>query len=371
LRRWLQDWLDDKSGALYSKLVSGLPDNKTITTNNAMVKLAKSAREDPRVLELLQRTSPRDFVKELETDPPLKQFSQKFHEFLREYGHRSHTREMYFPRWVDDPSLVVDVLKSLVTSPGLDVDRLEKEKAEERVAAEKEALDEISKLRWGFFKKLVFKIVLGYAQTYLMFRENQRFYLDHTIYRQRRLFMEYGRRFVERGIIDSEDDIHFLPKEEIFKISRNELTVSKDTIKQRRREFEMFADRLPPKFLRGDVEFDDSAASERDVLVIMGTAASPGIAKGRVRIAGSIRDLSDVREGEILVTSNTDPGWTPVFLKLGGLVTETGGLLSHGAIVSREYRIPAVTAVRDATKILKTGQEITINGNDGVISIME
>lgn len=371
LRRWLQDWLDDKSGALYSKLVSGLPDNKTITTNNAMVKLAKSAREDPRVLELLQRTSPRDFVKELETDPSLKQFSRKLHEFLREYGHRSHTREMYFPRWADDPSLVVDVLKSLVTSPGLDVDRLEKEKAEERVAAEKEALDEISKLRWGFFKKLVFKIVLGYAQTYLMFRENQRFYLDHTIYRQRRLFMEYGRRFVERGIIDSEDDIHFLPKEEIFKISRNELTVSKDTIKQRRREFEMFADRLPPKFLRGDVEFDDSAASERDVLVIMGTAASPGIAKGRVRIAGSIRDLSDVREGEILVTSNTDPGWTPVFLKLGGLVTETGGLLSHGAIVSREYRIPAVTAVRDATKILKTGQEITINGNDGVISIME
>ena len=371
LRRWLQDWLDDKSGALYSKLVSGLPDNKTITTNNAMVKLAKSAREDPRVLELLQRTSPRDFVKELETDPSLKQFSQKFHEFLREYGHRSHTREMYFPRWADDPSLVVDVLKSLVTSPGLDVDRLEKEKAEERVAAEKEALDEISKLRWGFFKKLVFKIVLGYAQTYLMFRENQRFYLDHTIYRQRRLFMEYGRRFVERGIIDSEDDIHFLPKEEIFKISRNELTVSKDTIKQRRREFEMFADKLPPKFLRGDVEFDESAASERDVLVIMGMAASPGIAKGRVRIAGSIRDLSDVREGEILVTSNTDPGWTPVFPKLGGLVTETGGLLSHGAIVSREYKIPAVTAVKDATKILKTGQEITINGNDGVISIME
>lgn len=371
LRRWLQDWLDDKSGALYSKLVSGLPDNKTITTNNAMVKLAKSAREDPRVLELLQRTSPRDFVKGLETDPSLKQFSQKFHDFLREYGHRSHTREMYFPRWADDPSLVVDVLKSLVTSPDLDVDRLEKEKAEERVAAKKEALDEISKLRWGFFKKLVFKIVLGYAQTYLMFRENQRFYLDHTIYRQRRLFTEYGRRFVERGIIDSEDDVHFLPKEEIFKISRNELTVSKDTIKQRRREFEMFADGLPPKFLRGDVEFDESAASERDVLVIMGTAASPGIAKGRVRIAGSIRDLSDVREGEILVTSNTDPGWTPVFLKLGGLVTETGGLLSHGAIVSREYRIPAVTAVKDATKILKTGQEITINGNDGVISIME
>ena len=371
IKRWLHDWLDDGSGALYSKLISGLPDNKTITTNTALMRLAESARENPRVLEMLRSTPSRAFVKELEGDSSIKDFSAKLREFLNEYGHRSHTREMYFPRWIEDPSLVVDVLKALVSSPEIDVDALEKQKKEERIKAEKEALDSISKLKFGFFKRLIFKTVLKYAQIYLMFRENQRFYLDHTIYRQRRIFTEYGRRLLARGIIDHQDDIHFLSKEEIFAISRNELAVSKETIKKRREEFEKYADRLPPKFLRGNTEFDDTIVREGHVLRITGTGASPGRVTGVVRVVTSISALSEVREGEILVTSNTDPGWTPVFPKLGGLITETGGILSHGAIVSREYNIPAVTAVKDATKILNTGQKVTVDGNEGVVTVLE
>jgi len=371
LKRWLVDWLDDKSGALYSNLISGLPDNKTIATNTALVKLAKSAREDPNVLGPLQEKPSGEFLKELERNPSLKDFSTKLRDFLKDYGHRSHTREMFFPRWADDPSLVVDALKALVSSPDLDVEMLQKQKSEDRIVTEKAVLERISKLKLGFFKKILFKTVLGYAQTYLMFRENQRFDLDHIIYRQRRLFTEYGRRFKERGIIDRVDDIHFLSKEEIFKISRNELSISKETTKQRREEFEKYSDRLPPKFLKGNTEFDDTVVREANVLKITGTAASPGIATSRVRVVGTINELSGVREGEIMVTSNTDPGWTPVFPKLGGLITETGGILSHGAVVSREYNIPAVTAVKDATKILKTGQKITVDGNEGVVTIME
>jgi pyruvate,water dikinase len=88
-------------------------------------------------------------------------------------------------------------------------------------------------------------------------------------------------------------------------------------------------------------------------------------------VVDSIEHLSEVKESEILVTSNTDPGWTAVFSKIGGLVTETGGILSHGAVVSREYGIPAVTAVKGATKILKTGQQVTLDGNDGIIYLEE
>jgi pyruvate,water dikinase len=371
LKRWLVDWLDDKSGAIYSKLISGLPDNKTITTNSALVRLAKAARQDRHVLELLKKTSSHDFARALRTDGSQSEFSRKFDEFLAEYGHRSHTREIYFPRWADDPSLVVDVLKALVTASEVDIDALERQKHEERTDAEKLVLERISKLRFGLIKKLLFKTVLKYAQTYLMFRENQRFYLDHQIYRQRRLFMEYARRFAERGIIDTPSDIFFLSKEEIFRIASRQLSISKAAIAERRREFDQYSDRLPPKFLRGTTEFDDTVVSEAGALKITGTAASPGIATGLVRVAFSVNDLPQVREGEILVTSNTDPGWTPVFPKLGGLVTETGGILSHGAVVSREYNIPAVTAVKDATKMLKTGQEITVDGNDGTIYVKD
>jgi phosphohistidine swiveling domain-containing protein len=90
-----------------------------------------------------------------------------------------------------------------------------------------------------------------------------------------------------------------------------------------------------------------------------------------VRVVESIEQLSDIKEGEILITSNTDPGWTAVFSKIGGLITETGGILSHGAVVSREYGIPAVTAVKGATKIFITGQWITLDGNEGLIYIRE
>ena len=104
------------------------------------------------------------------------------------------------------------------------------------------------------------------------------------------------------------------------------------------------------------MEFDDTVRVEAgDRPRSTGTSASPGVATGRVRVVDSIEQLPEVREGEILVTSNTDPGWTAVFSKIGGLITETGGILSHGAVVSREYGIPAVTAVKGATKIFIDG----------------
>ena len=371
IKRWLVDWLDDRSGALYSSLVSGLPDNKTIKTNNALVVLARSARDDPKVASALRDQPSKQFHSELRSNPDLKDFGSKFDAFLRDYGHRSHTRELYFPRWADDPSLVVDILKSLAAAPDIDVEKLEKEKAEKRKATEKDILQRVSKLRFGFFKKIIFKTVMNYAQIYLQFRENQRFYLDHTLYRERRLFMEFGRRFAEQGITSRQDDVFFLSKEEVFATSRNQLPDIKKQIAERRKEFDRYSDKLPPKFLKGKMEFDDTVVYDADALKITGTSASPGIAMGTVRVVESIGELSQVESGEILVTSNTDPGWTPVFSKLGGLITETGGILSHGAVVSREYGIPAVTAVKNAKQIFRTGQKVTVDGNDGIVYIMK
>lgn len=123
--------------------------------------------------------------------------------------------------------------------------------------------------------------------------------------------------------------------------------------------------------LKDAVEFDDTVKMVENSAHLTGTSASPGVATGPVRVVDSIEQLSEVREGEILVTSNTDPGWTAVFSKIAGLITETGGILSHGAVVSREYGIPAVTAVKGATKIFITGQRITLDGNEGLIYIRE
>jgi len=183
----------------------------------------------------------------------------------------------------------------------------------------------------------------------------------------RRLFVEFGHRLAGSGFIDRSDDVFFLSKEEVFAAAMGRLAGMKDEIKLRRREFEAYQDVLPPKFLHGGVEFDDTLTHDENSTMVTGTSASPGVATGTVRVVGSIKELSKVRENEILVTSNTDPGWTPVFSKIAGLITETGGILSHGAVVSREYRIPAVTAVKNAKQIFKTGQRISIDGNEGTI----
>ncbi len=371
VKRWLFDWLEDRNGQLYSKLVSGLEDNKTIKTNIALAKVAASVRTDPLVLQRLNAAPSSQLLEAIHNDPRFAGFKHELDRFLDEYGQRSHTRELFFPRWVDDPALVVDIVRSLVEAPDIDFEKLEKAKIQERLATEKEVLERIGRVKGGFVKKRIFKIVLKYAQTYLVFRENQRFYLDHILMRQRRLFMEYGRRFAERSWIDRRDDIFFLSKEEIFQIGKEGRADVGSKITSNRREFDRYRDKLPPKFLRGNVEFDDTVVRLGDSMKITGTSASPGVRKGRVRVIDSIEHLSEVKESEILVTSNTDPGWTAVFSKIGGLVTETGGILSHGAVVSREYGIPAVTAVKGATKILKTGQQVTLDGNDGIIYLEE
>ncbi len=107
--------------------------------------------------------------------------------------------------------------------------------------------------------------------------------------------------------------------------------------------------------------------TEYDQNAIYGAAASPGIFTGQARVVESIEELSQLEDDEILITSNTDPAWTAVFSKVGGLITETGGILSHGAVISREYRIPAVTAVKGATNLFKTGEKLVVDGNEGVV----
>lgn len=369
VKRWLMDWLDDRSGTLYSRLISGLEDNKTIKTNIAIARLARWAQRDPSTLEVLSTTSSNEFLSILGMDSRLQGFREELDRFLREYGHRSHTREMYFPRWADDPTLVIDVVRSLMTSEIGDLEKIEKDRMRERKETEKEVMERIARLRYGHLRKVVFRPILHFAQTYLMFRENQRFYLDHLIYRWRRLFLEYGRRLAARGSLADETDIFFLSKEETFELMEKGGDV-KGMVAERRAEFDRYRNVLPPKFLRGNVEFDDTVVRGADTVRITGVSASPGVVTGRIRVVESIENLPAVREGEIMVTSNTDPGWTAVFSKLGGLVTETGGILSHGAVVSREYGIPAVTAVKDATTFFRTGQRVTLDGNEGTVYII-
>ncbi len=378
IKNWLVDWLGDENGSLYAGLISGLDDNKTIEMNIRFSDMAKILRDNQDLLDRVNSISDLSSLNESQIDELISsnfEFKEGFDLFIKDYGHRSNTREILYPRWREDQAYVLEVIK-LLSSSDLDLRKKEAESKKNRFETEKKVLKRIRKQKFGFFKARIFKIVLDLAQTYLTFRENQRFYLDHLLFRQRLLLHEMGSRLIQKGVISELNDVFFFYEIELFSFfnkspsDKKVISPLKEDILKRKKEFYRYKSSLPPKFLKNGIEFDDTVM-EYNQSVIYGAAASPGIFKGVARVVGSIGELSQLEDNEILITSNTDPAWTAVFSKLGGLITETGGILSHGAVISREYRIPAVTAVKGATKIFKTGDELVVDGNEGVVYIKE
>ncbi|AGI47753.1 Phosphoenolpyruvate synthase/pyruvate phosphate dikinase [Thermoplasmatales archaeon BRNA1] len=361
VKNWSAKWLHD-DGTIYAGLMSAPEDNKTVETNKGFSDMGKSLRENPETREKAESMPAEEFVEWLQSsDSP---FREVYNQFIRDFGHRSGTRELNAKRWAEDPEYVIGVALQMCRG-----DSDLREEFDRSVVRRQETEREV-RSRLGFFRRVLLFKVLKYARTYLTFRENQRFYLDHMMYRNRLIFLEEGRRLCERGLIDDNEDIFFLEDTEAIAILRGgDASSARSLIAPRKAEFMKYRDRLPPKFLLDGVDFDDDPVSFGATLV--GAASSPGSYRGRVRVIMDVRDLGQVEKGEILVTSNTDPGWTVVFSKLGGLITETGGILCHGAVISREYRIPAVTAVKSATTVLHTGDLVSVDGSKGEVTILE
>jgi phosphoenolpyruvate synthase/pyruvate phosphate dikinase len=169
-------------------------------------------------------------------------------------------------------------------------------------------------------------------------------------------------------------DLFFLKKGEIkdlvfTKLGDKDKINLNSSVKNRKEDYLKYEHILPPKFLQGIQEFNDKLRYTQHNKILQGIPASQGIASGFIRVVNRIEEISNIKRGEILVVSRTDPGWTPIFSKISGIITETGGILSHGAVVSREYGIAAVTNIPNACTILKTGQRVTINGYNGVINL--
>ena len=368
VKNWLIKWIDDKDGAYYAGLISGLENNKTVETNIGYSEMAKTVRNDPELKSKIDSMTSEEFVDWLESQD--NKLREQFDDFIDTYGHRSNTREMYYPRWRENKPYVIDVVRLLSQSES-DLKELEQQRRKERLELEKEVKRKIRRSGiTGIFRSALYGIVLKLAQKYLTFRENQRFYLDHILFRERLAILEMGRRLAERGVIPTRDDVFFMFENEALDTFISGTTEPAKDIAARKANFFKYTHVLPPKFLKNGIDFDDTIAIDSSNSVY-GTASSPGVVTGRIHVIESIEGLSEIEDGDILVTSNTDPGWTAAFSRLGGLITETGGILSHGAVISREYRIPAVTAVMGATKLFKTGQTVTVDGNDGIIYLEE
>ena len=364
-------WLGEKSGCImYPILLSGLK-HKTTETNNRIFDLAKQARSVDEVKQIFKGLSSDVYSNLQESESPaVKSYLYEFNRFLDDFGDRGFSREVYYPRWIDEPVYVIDALKPLVSEGMRDLTETKDALAQKRAKAEKVVENYIRRQRYGPFKWMLFSTILGMARTYIGFRENQRFNLDRWITRNRQVFLEIGRLLVEKQYLEHPSHIFFLHRKEVRAVVRGATGLQspiyfRKLAKSRFDEFKKYENILPPKFMVGSREFDDPLPDS--AMGHLGIPASQGIITGIVRVLETIEDIPTVKTGEILIVPRTDPGWTPVFSKIGGLITESGGVLSHGAVVSREFGIPAVTNVRNACQTFKTGQKVILDGNKGLV----
>jgi pyruvate,water dikinase len=346
-----------------------LPHNPTTEMDLALWALARAARSDPDSAKAMGQTPPEHLAEEYRDGSLPPKLQGGLTDFLRLYGHRGVAEiDLGLPRWSEDPTYIMGVLANYLrledpqSAPDAQFGRATRE-AEEMVAELGRRASGKGRLRGALVRFL-----LGRARELSGLRETPKFSIVLLLARVRDLLWPVGEELAQAGRLETAGDIFFVSVPEAWAALAGEDL--RAIVSERRAiyEHEMGRKHVPRLLLSDGTEptaDQHDAAGAEDGL--SGTPASGGVVSGKARV---ILDPGNahLEPGEILVAPSTDPGWTPLFLTAGGLVMEMGGPMSHGAIVAREYGIPAVVGVPDATERLETGQRITVDGSDGIVS---
>jgi pyruvate,water dikinase len=372
LKALCASWLGDEEGTIYNRLVGGLH-TKTSEENIAVWRLARAIRASDRLTELVETKTGDEVLASLDDDEDGRHFRHELDAFLATYGHRGGAeRDAYHPRWRHQPGLVFQSIR-----PMLSLDESESpERHEARLhdlmlATKAECQDRLATGPLAALQVPFFTWFVDLVQDYFYYRDFERFYNDKTMSRSRDLYEAIARRFVAAGLLANTDDVFFLGREEMLAADRGELSAGQIAIRvrSRRRVYEKYSHQEPPKYLRGWQAFDDDPLATDGNL--RGIAASSGRVTGRARVCRALSDIAKVERGDILVTVATDPGWTTVFSMIGGVVVETGGVVAHAVMISREYGLPCVANLSRACELIPDGALITVDGTAGRVMIHE
>jgi pyruvate,water dikinase len=360
-------------------------DNKTVEGGRALWQLSRRALAVPAVRRILEQERAAAVPAALEQSREGRAFLADLHAFLTEWGQRGDRWGWSYPSWIEDPTPAIKSLKDYVGQPDRHLDA---ELAAQ--VAERERLTAATRERLQGYPQAVverFEALLTAAQEAIVLTEDHAFWIDFCcMYQVRRVFVELGRRFAAAGVLDRSDDVFLLTPDEIREtaqaLPRQE---RRPLAAARRAEMAYFrtitaplALGTPPagapptdpvnraigKFLGAPPPTADSAASVR------GHAGSPGKARGPARVVRSLAEAGRLRAGDVLVTETTAPPWTPLFATAAAIVTDTGGVLSHCAVVAREYGIPAVVGTGVATATIRDGQLVEVDGDAGLVRVI-
>jgi phosphohistidine swiveling domain-containing protein len=366
------------------RLLHGLP-TRTFEVGCDLWRLSRVAMRSPAVADVLATEAAADIPAALAAVSGGAELLDELERHLEAFGHRTATWGLTTPSFIEDPTPVLKVLKDYATqpeaaSPGHELDRL----AGERTTAVAEARERLR----GYPAPVVaeFEAMLAAAQVGLLLTEDHGFYIDaYATSLLRDLLSEMGRRLVADGVLDAADDILMLTYDDL-RVAALDLpgTDPRTLVGQRRATLAEYANVTPPQALgttpagpppdspliRMAMKSAGVAATPSEPGVVTGFAGSAGRVTGVARVVRSLADADALRPGEILVAETTAPPWTPLFAIAAAVVTDTGGTLSHSAVVAREYGIPAVVGARSATTEIPDGALVEVDGEAGTVRVV-
>jgi pyruvate,water dikinase len=366
----LQTWLSERNAA--DALTQSVPNNVTSEMGLALLDVADAIRPYPEVVAFLRHARHEDFLDELPKLAGGREAQDAIRRWLENYGMRCVGEiDITRPRWSERPTTLLPVLLGNVKNfdPGAARRRFEQGRQQAQ-KKEHDALERLRALPDGERKAEETKCMIDRVRTFIGYREYPKYHwVSRTFVYKRALLAEAG-RLVKAGVLREKEDIFFLTVEELHDVVRTR-RVNDQLVREREEAFQSHQALTPPRVLTSDGENIAGSYRRRDLPdgALVGLAVSAGTVEGRARV---ILDMAkaELEADDILVTVFTDPSWTPLFLAIKGLVTEVGGLMTHGAVIAREYGLPAVVGVENATTLIRDGQRIRLNGTDGAVEIL-
>ncbi|WP_163528071.1 phosphoenolpyruvate synthase [Halobacillus ihumii] len=372
--RWINEnmneWLGEKNAA--DTLSQSVPNNVTSEMGLELMDVADVIRPYPEVIDYLQYVKADNFLDEIHKFDGGQETRDAIYAFLQKYGMRCTGEiDITRTRWSEKPSMLVPMILGNIRNFEPHAGSLQfKHGRQEAMDKERELLDRLKPLPDGKQKAIETKRRIDLIRNFSGYREYPKYtWMKHYFVYKQALLKE-AELLVKANVIQKEEDIYYLMFEEFHEaVTTNKLDY--EIISKRKNEYRLYEKLNPPRVITSDGEIIAGEYKREDLPenAIAGLAVSSGVIEGRARVILNMED-ANLEDGDILVTSFTDPSWTPLFVSIKGLITEVGGLMTHGAVIAREYGLPAVVGVENATKMIRDGQRIRMNGTEGYIEIL-
>lgn len=362
-------------------ILQGFP-TRSLDAGRGLWRLSRKIKQGAALRQVFEKSEPSQITAQLEKTPEGKEFLKDFRAYLDEFGWRSDAFDLSDATWREDPRIPLNTLQGylrLGDEGDPEVRYQESIKVRERLLAAAR-----SKLGKDPVRLARFNQLYEMARHYLPITENHNFYIDQIGNAVVRLpVTEAGRRLAGKGLLNGPDDIFMLHMNEVGECFNGK--DQRSLASKRRAEIEKWSKVIPVPVIGEPPPHHDGPPDplvgafmkmfglpvepSRDPSVITGIGASAGVARGRARIVRSLAEGSKLQKGDIMVCEMTMPPWTPLFSTVSAVVADTGGVLSHCAIVSREYRMPCVVGTRVGTAVIKDGMMLTVDGSKGIVRI--